>query len=199
MNSQGIKIGIISGVISSLIVIIFIQPIMSFTWHAVIGISSQVHHGYVDGIYRNAALGDRNLIGHLTALYVIMIFGLGGGAFFLLRWQAKPSNSTAGGRFLNAIFGIVDRSSNAILSFVCLMTAIVMLVGVSLSVGIMEISSSFNQRLAVLAPAISDAEYKTFRARWANMRSEADYNAIVANMEARSKELEVTLPKLRTP
>jgi hypothetical protein len=198
MNSQGIKTGIISGVIGSLIVIIFIQPILSFTWNAVIGISSQVHHGYVDHIYRNAALGDRNLIGHLTALYVIMIFPLGG-VFFMLRWQVNAPNFTAVGRFLNAMLGFVDRYSNPILSLTCLTTAIVMLVGVSLSVGTMEISSSFNQRLTVLTPGISDAEYETFRARWANMRSETDYNAIVANMEARAKELGVTLPKLRTP
>jgi hypothetical protein len=188
MNSQGIKIGIISGIVSSLIVIIFIQPILGFTWNVIIGISSQVHHGYVDRIYRNAAVGDRNVIGHLTALYLFMSLPLAGTVFLLRAKVSVPPKLTA-----------VNRSLDAILISTCVVTVILMLAAFALSVGIMEISSSFNQRLTVLAPAISDAEYKTFRARWANMRSEADYNAIVANMEARAKELGVTLPKLRTP
>jgi hypothetical protein len=62
VEKDGMKVGIISGIISSVIVAIFIQPILSFIWDAVIGIAGAVQQGYVDRIYRNAALGDRDLL-----------------------------------------------------------------------------------------------------------------------------------------
>jgi hypothetical protein len=69
----------------------------------------------------------------------------------------------------------------------------------SLSRGVMEINASFTRRLTVLAPLISDAEYKTLKARWANMRGKADYDALVTAMDKRAAELGVTLPPVRKP
>src|SRR5437773_1315844 len=79
MDNKALKIGIISGIISSLIVTIFIHPILSFVWNAFIAVAGTIHQGYVDKIYRNAALSDRNLIG-----VAIIIFLLGFVAILLL-------------------------------------------------------------------------------------------------------------------
>jgi hypothetical protein len=69
----------------------------------------------------------------------------------------------------------------------------------SLASGTKLITASFTQRLTVLAPAISDTEYKTLKARWAGMKGKADYDALVAAMDKRATELGVTLPRVRKP
>ena len=65
--------------------------------------------------------------------------------------------------------------------------------------GTAAITVSFGQRLTVLAPAISDSEYKTLKARWAGMQSKADYDALVIAMDKRAIELGVQLPPVRKP
>ena len=80
------------------------------------------------------------------------------------------------------------------------MTLAVMLsIPLAVSRGIVKINTSFNQRLTVLAPAITDGEYKTLKARWASMQSKADYDALTTAMEKRAAELNVTLPPVRNP
>jgi hypothetical protein len=69
----------------------------------------------------------------------------------------------------------------------------------SISIGVTEINASFSQRLTVLAPAINELEYKVFRAQWASMRGLNDYNALISAMDARAKELGITLPRVRKP
>jgi hypothetical protein len=78
-------------------------------------------------------------------------------------------------------------------------TFLVIFVPFTISAGTMLITRSFTQRLTVLAPAISDTEYKTLRARWASMQGEADYDALVAEMDRRATELGVKLPPVRKP
>jgi hypothetical protein len=187
MDNNAMKIGIVSGIISSLIVILFIQPIMSFTWDTVVGMSGAIQQEYVDRIYRNAALADRNLIGHMAFIVLILFLYIGSG-FLMLGVTATPPRVAALSRFV--------RISSALAG---IFLSVILLVAFSLSSGIMEISASFSQRVTVLAPAVSDSEYKTLRARWASMRGEADYQKIIADMEKRATELAITLPPVRKP
>ncbi|WP_290435716.1 hypothetical protein, partial [Aeromonas caviae] len=73
MLSRELKLGIIGGVISSILVIVFIQPILSFVWEAIISFGESVQAGYVDRIYKNAAIGERNLSGNLLLLVLAII------------------------------------------------------------------------------------------------------------------------------
>ena len=192
MDSKGLKVGIISGLISSLVVLIFIQPILSFVWNAFMAIVGSVHHGYVDAIYRNAAVGDRNLVGHMTFM-ILIGFVLVGMLFFWADlvapvWSALQSTIKVPVLVFNLVFALM-------VSVFC----VTFLVAFSISSGIMEIDASFTQRLTVLAPAVSDAEYKTLKARWAGMRGKADYDALVTAMDSRAAELGVTLPPVRKP
>jgi hypothetical protein len=187
MDNRAMKIGIISGIVSSLIMIIFIQPILSFIWNAIVGVGGTIQQGYVDRIYRNAALADRNLIGHMAFL-ILFFFLQFGSITLLMRSMLSDPRFAAHARWFrigSAIGGVV--------------LSVVLLIGFSISAGIMEISTSFTQRLTVLAPAITDSEYKTLRAQWASMRGEADYEAILAEMNKRATELGITLPPVRKP
>jgi hypothetical protein len=61
---------------------------------------------------------------------------------------------------------------------------------------VMQMRLSFRQRLAVLAPKISDQEHKDFLAAWASMKNQEDYRKLVTDMKAEAKRTGVALPKL---
>jgi hypothetical protein len=180
VDNKALRLGIISGIISSLIVVIFIHPILSLLWNVFITVAGSIHQGYVDRIYRNAALSERNLFSLVTILGLLLV------AFLIISLQGYSRSK--GARVLN------------ITMFV--MTLFMIITGFfafSLAMGVMEIRASFSQRLSVLAPAIDDHEYKMFRARWASMTGLKDYNTLVSAMDTRAKELGVTLPPVRKP
>jgi hypothetical protein len=190
MDSKALKIGVISGIISSLVVIIFINPILSFVWKVTVAVAGSFHQGYIDRIYKNAAITDPNEIGWMTFLSVLS-FGLIFAQFiffYSIDWDFSRPWMT---RIIRLLRGLCWFSIGILL--------LVMMVRSSIFQGTMYITASFTQRLTVLAPQIDDAEFKTFRAQWASMQSKADYDAIVAGMDKRAKELGVSLPPVRNP
>lgn len=186
MLSRELKIGIIGGVVSSILVIIFIQPILSFVWSAVLSFGESVQAGYVDRIYKNAALGERNLVGHLSLLALTMLLVFAPVTFF----SAEIARRHERIKRASSIFHITMSLTSVMFSFL-------MLIAASLSIGVTEINASFIQRLTVLSPSISDQERKEWHARWAKMRNQKDYRALVAAMEQRASDLKVELPELR--
>lgn len=188
MLSRELKIGIIGGVGSSILVIIFIQPILSLVWSAVLSVGEAVQAGYVDRIYRNAALGERNLVGHLSLLTLTMLLVFIPVAFLSAEMARRHESIRR-----------VTPAFHTFMFLTSLVATIVLLIAFSLSSGVTEINASFIQRLTVLSPAISDQEYKEWRARWAKMRGKNDYRGLVAAMDQRALELKVELPELRKP
>jgi hypothetical protein len=187
MNNKAFKLAIISGIISSVIVTIFIHPILSLLWNAFIAVAGSIHQGYVDRIYRNAALSDRNLIGLVTILFLLMAILL------MLSLAGSSIKGLSQGMHLQL------RALNTLILLSVPVILLVALLPLSLALGVTEISASFTQRLTVLAPAIDEREYKAFRARWASMKGLNDYNNLVSAMDVRAKELGITLPPVRTP
>lgn len=192
MDNKALKIGIISGIISSLLVIIFINPILSFVWRVTVAVAGSVHQGYVDRLYRDAAMPDINFVGLLTYLAVLE-FGFMTSMFtvFNFRFENFPQPYM--------LIGKVNRYGGYLVQLSVLLLIIGLFTGFSIVDGISRLNASFTQRLTVLAPAINDTEYKTLRARWASMQSKADYDAIVIAMDKRAKELSITLPPVRVP
>ncbi len=190
MDSKGLKERITSGLIVWLLVTIFIQPILSFTWKAILVVGDFVHQGYVDRIYSNAAVVDNSPYGRLTLLLLLLAPLL-----FFLFWvvrQLEADPTTV--YFPRTIWFIKGISWGMVATII-----VVVFVRVAILAGTTEITASFTQRLTVLAPAVSDTEFKTLKARWAGMKGKADYDALVAAMEKRAAELGVTLPPVRKP
>ncbi|MET3516720.1 MAG: hypothetical protein ACLGJD_00315 [Gammaproteobacteria bacterium] len=188
MLSRELKIGIIGGVISSVLVIIFIQPLLGFIWSAVLAFGESVQAGYVDGIYRNAAVGERNMVGHLSLLGVTFLLTF----VPLLLLLPGMEKRGAGTRLPFPLIRIL-------LAAVSVLIPPLFLVAASLLIGVSEINASFSQRLTVLTPTMNDQEVKEWRARWAKMQSQKDYRELVEAMERRANELRIELPKIRTP
>ena len=60
----------------------------------------------------------------------------------------------------------------------------------------LQLNTSFDQRLTVLAPKLTELECKELRAQWASMGSRGDYEEIVSTMETLAEEKDVALPEL---
>ncbi len=188
---KGLRERITSGLIVWLLVTICIQPILSFTWKAIVVVGGLVHQGYVDRIYKDAAIIGTNPYGRLTlgililALLLVLLF-------WLERVGESGPSSPLGPLVPIKVQRIISRGL-AVAAFLVIFVRFVILQGT------MKIDESFTQRLTVLAPAISDTEYKTLKARWAGMQGKADYDALVATMDKRAAELGVKLPPVRKP
>lgn len=187
MDKQ-LKVGIVGGLISSLLVLIFIQPILNFLWRLILNAGGILHQGYVDRIYKDAARAGGNPYGESTLLALGLVFGFVGLFWILDRMRASPASGS---------FPQLSRSADRAVLFVLMAGLLSILFRVAISRGTADIAESFTQRLTVLASGISDSEYKILKARWASMHGRADYDAIVADMEKCATELGVKLPPVR--
>ena len=71
-----IRRGVIAGIIASVIVLIFVKPLIRLFWAALLNVGLNFIQTYVDSIYRHAALGQRNDV-DLIILFVIFAILLG--------------------------------------------------------------------------------------------------------------------------
>lgn len=178
-----LKVGIVGSVIGGL-ALLFIQPILNFLWRLILAVGGTLHQGYVDRIYRNAARASGaggNPYSEATFLALGVFLGFVGVVWLLDR--LRP--------------GALRALMNLTVLFLFIVSLLAMLSRAAISMGTAAIAESFTQRLTVLAPAIRDSEYKILKARWANMRGKADYDALVGAMDKRATELGVNLPPVR--
>lgn len=60
----------------------------------------------------------------------------------------------------------------------------------------LQLNTSFNQRLTVLSPDITDQKFKVFRAQWASMHGRVDFENLNREMDVIAMQKNITLPKL---
>ena len=63
----------------------------------------------------------------------------------------------------------------------------------------LQLNTSFEQRLTVLAPHLPDQQMKEIRASWATMKTRHDYESINEGLEQLADENGVELPRLLLP
>jgi len=183
-----IRKGIIASIVATLIVMVLIHPLLRLCWEGVLGFGTYCHRGFVDSIYRSAALGKRN---HVAVMLMGLIFcflvgGITGVAVGLTRRIVKPKAERKPPGKTHAV------------------VAWIMVVAIALSWTVLlvrqfadlQLNTSFDQRLTVLAPKLTELECKELRAQWASMGSRGDYEEIVSTMETLAEEKDVALPEL---
>ena len=177
---------LVAGVVSGIIVLVFIQPILSFLWRFLLSNIKSL----VNAACAQAALGYTDIFNFwfMSALTSVTVgFVTGFASSRLLRGfgmsQSVPKNRSpwlaTGLPVLFAIVVILAGASTMARNYV-----------------VMQLKASFYQRLAVLAPKISEQEHKEYLASWAAMRNEEDYRRIVESMEVSAKKNGATLPEL---
>lgn len=213
LRDEKIRAGIIASVIASLFVILFVKPILDGVWVIIVAISSQIYSGYVDDVYKSAALGPRNNLDFIILfilVFFLVVFSFGTLVFFKdaigqlkrefleLIGEAPPREEKDMEKFKEEVkkkfklgkrLLIVMRVTLPIyflLSFLLITRAFVEL----------QINTSFRQRVAVLAPHISKDQEESLFAQWALMQTRKDYLRITSGMEQMAQELKIKLPKL---
>jgi len=79
--------------------------------------------------------------------------------------------------------------------FCFLLMLVLTIFGAVQPVADLQLNTSFQQRLKVLAPALSDLQMKEFEAAWASMQTRADFLAIQLRMERAATQHNIVLPK----
>jgi hypothetical protein len=185
-----------TSVISSIIVLVFIKPILNLTWQLILLSGERLS----DGIYRNAALGQRNYIDVVLLTFVLAaIFGTTMGRVSYLLFLKKQPAAAPEEEEKKKKERLLKLTSSTPFRLVIAAVAVLVTFGtlflLNLAYTDLQLNTSFRQRLTVLAPHISDQENKEFLASWAAMRSRKDYELIVAKMEQEARIHNVTLPE----
>jgi hypothetical protein len=193
MLTKNDKRSVVVGLVSSALFLALIQPIMICVWHFLSSATPIWIEHYTYEFYQSAALGSRNWL-------EVVFFGMGFAIFTGLvpgliigTWRATTDRNDErrtideqAKRLKRAmILGIVTFIILALITFHFLLLAFIDL----------QLTTSFNQRLTVLAPKISIQEEREFRASWASMQNKTDYDSINRQLEDTAAKTGIKLPK----
>jgi len=186
-----LKKSLLASIIASAIVIIFIKPILNAAWNLVLSLSDSYLKTFSDSIYRTAALGQRDWV---IVFLLIMFLGALTGIMTGVILGVTTFKS-------EKIKRILRKKKSSIIFWILLglFYLYIWFAGVTVAVKAfadLQLNTSFQQRLSVLSPAISDLEYKKLKAAWAVMRSKKDHDEIVKNMENIASKNSINLPEL---
>jgi hypothetical protein len=163
-----------------------VQPLLGLLWRFVLSNVSVLN----DGACKQAALGDTERYPFLFTAFFVSTFLTAQATVVLFGyWSEKLTDSAP--RWVPS-----RKALRRIVSVFLLVNSFVFLAALYKNYLVMELKASFNQRLAVLTPKISDQEHKDFLAMWASMTNENDYRHVVDSMEEKAKAGGVALPRI---
>lgn len=186
-KDPNIRKGVIPSVIASLIVIFCIQPILRFVWSAMLTLGTSFLQRYIDSIYASAALGHRNYIDVMLLMAMLSLFsgisiGMAIGLMRRILWKEHHPRKPGKRHILYVWLWIILFHAVAIIFVVR-------------PYADLQLNTSFQQRLKVLAPILEDLELKELEAAWASMQTREDYEAIKMRLEKTAEAHSITLPK----
>ena len=199
LKNRGLRVTIVAGVITSVIVILFVEPLLKLAWAGILLLGPRFYQGYVDSIYKDAALGHRNFAAvvllqgfiyllTMTALGLIIVQSV---KSRLLRRVASKSKERR-----KSPSAFPRRRLLAVQALCVLGMCVTAIPLITRPYVDLQLNASFQQRLKVLAPIVSELDIRELEADWASMRSRQDYEGIVARMASIALEKGVVLPPL---
>lgn len=171
---------IVAGIVSSAVFVYFFDPLFSFLGRVIIWIGTRLSLGYLDRLYSEMAVGEMNYS------YLIVVMILAGGIGIITGVEVASGDPPPDLPAPLQVF----RSRR--LNSICLV--IIGAVFIADSHLRLKTQSSFNQHMAILAPEISDMEYKRIRADWASMKSRSDFMRLREKVEGLAKSRNLVLP-----
>lgn len=185
MNDPRLRREVYVGVIISVLVMFFVEPLLRSASSIVVWAGANIYEGISNSIYREAALGFREKFSFITLAFGIsLLTGIMTGTAF-------------------AMFGKHDATAEAkrsctkkylagALAFAIFLQSLYV---VGTNFADLQLNASFNQRIAALAPKVSDQQIKELRAKWALMERRGDYSVIVSEMDRLAVSVSAKLPK----
>lgn len=215
-KDKEIRKGIISSIIASVIFLILFQPLIQLFWDVLTKVSKNTYSGYLDRVYKNAALGQRNWIDFITLFMILYAFIL----YLItlsLRLRLKLTDLKRAAKFKNITteeekrtyigkeklrtnkrVTFLLKNSKIISSFTYLgqIVVIVLIVDTIFRAYIdLQLNASFNQRVTVISPYIDIQQEKILKSQWAQMESRKDYEEVNSLLEELAKNKNVKLPQ----
>lgn len=172
------------GIIAAILVMSLVEPLLRFAGNTILWAGSNIYEGFTNSVYKSAALGFREKFSFFT---LVIIFSILAGfyaalstALFLLDRPPPSMRGVMKRKYISLILAL----SFFMMSFYV----------VGKNFAELQLNASFNQRLTVLAPKLTDLQIKELRASWALMEKRADYVALNKEMESFASKLNVKLP-----
>lgn len=188
LSDPVIKKSIYASIIASVLVIIFIQPFLSITGKIIIWLGNYIYGGISNSFYENAALGLREKYSFIFLMGTMAIVAgtIIGTSLIVYIKEKKPTKPKE------------SRSTikKYIITIILVILALDCIYLLSYEFAGFQMNASFNQRLTILMPVITDDEYKKIKAQWASMENRKEYESIVTNIERIAQREKIKLPKL---
>lgn len=183
---KAIKVGIISGIIASMVFVYFLDPILRIFGNFIVYSSNWVYAGLLDSLYQKAALGS-------PKDPALTIFSLISGSFvgvlsgILLAYFTKHHKSNEDDN-RSILKTKVLLSAIAILAFLFMYQTWSLLYQY-------QIVTSFNQHMKILSPYLSEEQEEILISEYSCMSSEKDYDALYSKLDTVASKHNITLPK----
>jgi hypothetical protein len=192
-RAGGLTRSVVAGIVSGSIVLVFVKPFLAFLWRFVLSNFRVVS----DKACLDAALDYTDAYGftmevRLSAFFIGIACGVMFFAYFGRASRRESAEEFERSLVYTAHRFVTSRLATTLFFVLVILTATY---GGAKQYLTMQLKASFHQRLAALAPKISEQEYKEILASWANMQTQEDYRRIVATMEAEAGRAGVSLPK----
>jgi hypothetical protein len=179
------QLSIAASVTASLIVIVFIQPILTVLWGGLVWIATATWEGFLNSVYQNAAIGRRNYV-DVFILAIIMI------PYIAVSMRLAGIRPPGAKLFLGKSSTRINKLYRFVFVVLFLFLTMVLL---SLIFADLQYNASFSQRVSALKPYVSSSEIDQLEAAWARMESRDDYLSIVERMDTLAQQKGATLPE----
>jgi hypothetical protein len=195
--NRQLRSGILSSLIAALIFICVLEPVLRLLGRLCLDATGALAVHYQDRVFAEAAAGQPDYAWVLTMLVVGLMWAvMTSGIAAFVSTAMLPHNRKANGSDIanprRSAHALRRRLASMILGwFLVVSSGLFLLVD-----GWLRLSAftSYNQRMAVVAPLITDQQYKELRAKWALMRSRRDYESIQEQLAAIAKAHQIVLP-----
>lgn len=215
MKDPDFKKRLLTSVIASAIVLIFIKPILEIVWNIIRELSSKSYSGFIDKIYKNAAQGPTNGVDLINfALIVSIYFFIISAAIlflkirlekYLYKAQTDSKSQEELEKFLTKrrektekSIRFYTRNAKKILVSLTIYSLIPFVLFFVLYFGTfaeLQLNTSFNQRLNAVAPYISAQDLLFLKSKWALMKNRNDFEIINTEIEAIAVSNNLDLPE----
>jgi hypothetical protein len=181
------RASVIASVIAA-VLMIFIQPLLNTLWAGILWVGTNF---LVDQIYSNAALGHRQwvvVLSFVAAIFSVAISFLRRSIYLIFsepKTSQKPMLLTTSKIFRKKIFLVGNLLILSLLAIYLSMTVFIDL----------QLNTSFDQRLTVLAAKVPDQKIKELRAQWAQMKTRTDYLILNESLEKLAYDAGISLPE----
>jgi len=191
VDNKSFRASVGASVLAAVLVILFVKPVLTWTWHVFVS-GSYITIAYLtDSIYRNAALGQRNWVVTVLAILFIGTFGLVAGIRILKKCVPESALKS-----LTQIRNKKTKTKSVFVGIADSLAVVVTLYFLTVIFADLQLTTSFEQRLKALCPYTTQQQEEEIRAMWATMENRHDFEQIVNTMESIAKEKNVKLPKL---